>query len=360
MSKARPKLSISAAPEPDPGLKITDTMTLVIKDEGGQELRVKDSGILPVSNNFTPRQQTPGVPTQPESVLGSIRFEDLRIGEVLGQGSAGKVRVVQHRETGEKFALKCMTFTEEKDAMRAMLQNELRQVTALKHPNIVSSYEAFFREGKLYIVLEFMDCGTMTSILKRLGGGMPEDKLSYIAAQFLLGLAFLHGNKVIHRDIKPANVLANSAGEVKISDFGVAKTFAADNSQNLLQTASAMGSTPYMSPERIQSQPYSFSCDIWSCGITIAECAIGAYPFGHLKNKVFELCQAIATNQAHVQWELAGGRQFTPELVDFVNQCLRPQHERPTALQLLEHPFLGFGRHLAAADVGQWFLRPTY
>ncbi|KAK9496373.1 hypothetical protein O3M35_013324 [Rhynocoris fuscipes] len=63
---------------------------------------------------------------------------------------------------------------------------------------------------------------------------------------------------MVHRDIKPANVLANSKGEVKISDFGVAKTFSGED----LKTLSAQGSVPYMSPERIQQQPYSFSSDI--------------------------------------------------------------------------------------------------
>eukprot|EP01084_Bolivina_argentea_P220730 374030_1 len=101
----------------------------------------------------------------------------------------------------------------------------------------------------------------MNDVIRRCGGGLPEEMLAFVARELLLGLEHLHNCKVVHRDIKPANVLANSKGAVKIADFGVAKTFS--EQQQDMKTASAMGSTPYMSPERIQSLPYSFSCDIW-------------------------------------------------------------------------------------------------
>lgn len=340
----------------DSNMKITDTMTLVVKGDDGQELRVKESGIA---------QGTPPIGTTPlsavgkggttESLMNKVAFDDLKSLEILGAGSQGKVRKVQHKKTGDLFAVKSIAFGDDKEAVRAMVRGELKRVEALTHPNVVTSFEAFFREGKLYIVLEFMDCGTMTAVMKK-AGGFPENVLAYVARELLTGINHLHTSGVIHRDLKPPNVLLNSKGEVKISDFGVAKDF---SKEKAAETLAAVGSTPYMSPERIRALPYTFSCDIWSFGLTIAECAIGAYPFGDLKSKIFELCQTIASNQARVQWELAPNRQFSPELLDFVAQCLRPVEQRPSAQDLLGHPFLEKGRALAAADVGRWFADPT-
>jgi mitogen-activated protein kinase kinase 1 len=283
--------------------------------------------------------------------MNTLKFDDLRIGQEIGKGAQGKVRVVQHKVTGERYALKYLSFTGDIEQMRLALQSELRQVEALKHANIVSSYEAFFREGKLYIVLEYMNAGTMNDVIKRHPHSFTEDKLAYVARELLKGINHLHKSNIVHRDLKPANVLANSKGHVKISDFGVATTLSSDSQQTL----SAHGSVPYMSPERVKSLPYSFSCDVWSAGVTVAECALGQYPFASLKSKIFELCQALGNGSIRVSWELAR-TPCSQELVDFVNSCLLPVESRPTAEQLLEHPFIRKGDFVDPVEIGQWFV----
>lgn len=349
MPPKRPQpLELHVVPE-EKAVSITDTMTLVIKGEGGVEMRVKQTGIAQVPPAASPVDQP-----RPEAVLNKLKFEDLRIGGELGHGSQGKVRVVQHKETGEKYALKYLAFGGDSDDMRLALESELRQVAAVKHKNIVSSYEAFFRDGRVYIVLEYMDAGTMNDIIKRHPRDISEDMLAYISRELFSGLEFLHRLKMIHRDIKPANVLANTKGEVKISDFGVAKKFSGSD----LQTLSAQGSVPYMSPERIQSKPYSFDSDIWSAGLTIAECALGHYPFPGLKFRVFELCQAVANGTAKVCWT-ASERKFSDEFIDFIEQCLRPtEQQRPSAAELLQHPFIRKAANICPEEAGKW-LKPN-
>ncbi|KAK7198927.1 mitogen-activated protein kinase [Novymonas esmeraldas] len=328
----------------DRAVSITDTMTLVVKGEGGVEMRVKQTGLA----------QGPGsssVSDQPRSdaVMNKIKFEDLRIGAELGKGSQGKVRVAQHKITGEKYAMKYITFEGDSDDMRSALEAELRQVAVVKHHNIVSSYEAFFRDGRLYIVLEYMDCGTMSNLIDRHPEGFSEDMLAYIARELFKGLAFLHNLRMIHRDIKPANVLANTKGEIKISDFGVAKTFSGGD----LQTLSAQGSMPYMSPERIQSKPYSFNSDVWSAGLTIAECAFREYPFASLKPKMFELCQGIASGTAKVNWDERDAK-FSTEFREFIELCLRPEATRPSAAEMLNHLFIQKASHVNPLEAGRW------
>ena len=323
-------------------------MTLVVRGSNGEEIRVKEGGIAPQQPAQPPLQ----VPTMHEPLMNTLKFDDLKIGQEIGRGAQGKVRVVQHKITAEKYALKYLTFAGDIEQMRLALQSELRQVEALKHANIVSSYEAFFRDGKLFIVLEYMNAGTMNDVIKRHPSTFTEDKIAYVARELLKGINHLHKSNIVHRDLKPANVLANSKGEVKISDFGVATKLSSDSQQTL----SSQGSVPYMSPERVKSLPYSFSCDIWSAGLTVAECALGQYPFASLKSKMFELCQALGNNTVRVSWEI-GKRDFSPELKDFVNSCLLPVESRPTAEKLLEHAFLRKADSVDAKEIGEWFVR---
>lgn len=322
-------------------VSITDTLTLVIKGDGGVEMRVKESGI--------DQRQAPA-PAMVDPNSSKLKFEDLRIGQELGKGSQGKVRVVQHRVTNEKYALKYIAFESDSEDIRLPLESELRQVSAVKHKNIVSSYEAFFRDGRLYIVLEYMNAGTMKDIIQKYPKQFSEPTLAYIARELFQGLAYLHSLKMIHRDIKPANVLANSKGEVKISDFGVAKTFSGGD----LQTLSSQGSIAYMSPERIDAKPYSFNSDVWSAGLCLAECALGEYPFNNLKKTIFDLCQAISSGSAKIDWQ-GSGISCSNELVDFVESCLRPEGSRPSAAEMLNHPFLRKADGLSPESVGKWF-----
>ena len=331
-------------------LEISETMTLVLGD-GKDKYVVNDAGVERTPHPHSTRLSTPHSSAPVEAMLGQIKFDQLQLLEVLGQGSQGRVRKVLNKATGQVLAMKSIPFSSDIDPLRKALIHELERITAIKHQNVVSSYEAYFRDGKLYIVMEFMDCGTCADLIKR-HGPLNDEHVSYIARHVVTGMAHLHAHDVVHRDTKPANMLSNSAGDVKISDFGVA----GDGSKVLLQTN--VGSTPYMSPERIKSEPYTKTCDIWSTGLSIAEMALGAYPFGNVKSKFFELCQIIASGTARPLWsQLQPNRAFHPDLIDFVDRCLQPSSTRPTADQLLLHPFLDLGRNIPPETMGALFLR---
>ncbi|EPY37557.1 protein kinase [Angomonas deanei] len=128
MPPKRPQLEQLQIVPQDKAVSITDTMTLVVKGEGGVEMRVKQNGIAQNNQASSPKDSV-----RSDAVMNKIKFEDLRIGSELGKGSQGKVRVVQHRETNEKFALKYITFSGDSDDMRLALESELRQVAAVKH-----------------------------------------------------------------------------------------------------------------------------------------------------------------------------------------------------------------------------------
>lgn len=151
-----------------------------------------------------------------------------------------------------------------------------------KCQNIVAFYGAFFTEGNVKILLEYMNMDSLEKALKRIKSKklkppcIPENILSIMTRQILLGLYHLHKEKLIHRDIKPANILINSDGFVKLTDFGISRTL--ESYQNFSHTF--VGSRSYMSPERITGNNYSFPSDIWSVGLVIYELATGEEPYG--------------------------------------------------------------------------------
>eukprot|EP00898_Chlorokybus_atmophyticus_P002443 jgi/Chlat1/319/Chrsp1S03073 len=268
-----------------------------------------------------------------------VRLEDLRPICVLGSGSSGTVQKVQHKTTGTILALKVIQL-ETQEQVRKQIVQELKILHQSYCPYIVACYGAFYSEGAISIVLEFMDAGSLSDIVKA-HAGIPERFLAKIAQQVLYGLIYLHKElHIIHRDIKPANLLINHRGEVKISDFGVSGQMA----NSMAACASWVGTVTYMSPERISGKPYSYDSDLWSLGLTLVECAMGRFPYPPAGAKTAQPAMGF--------WDLLDyivekpppvlpADKFSPEMCSFVAMCLQkePQH-RPTATDLLEHPFL--------------------
>ena len=310
---------------------ITNTMTLQVempiytednitseRSATIEKIRVKDNGVLD-------RKET----------TKRVTFQSLRIGRIIGEGSQAKVRKALHVESGVIYALKQFTGSDCVDSMKKVFEMELRKVVSLPfHENLVNSIEAFFRNGHFMILMEYMKHGTLKSLYRK-KGFLLDEVLKVIAKHLLSGLSFLEKCGIVHRDIKPSNILLSENGVAKISDFGVSTYVTASILQN---TVSSVGSQLYMAPERLRGDPYSFPSDIWSLGLTIAECRLGTYPFAVGENiDAFTLCDEIAEGTAKVIWN----NKISHELIDFVNTCLTfNPHERPSASTLLSHPFV--------------------
>jgi len=248
-------------------------------------------------------------------------LEDLN--QILGTGSFGVVKKVRRAKTGDIFAVKIMTLDVTLDELLHKKLLELKTLhNSQDHPFIVGFYGAFYSESKLSFLLEYMDCGTLADIIKP--GPIPEKVIGKLAAQLLTGLQYLHRElHIIHRDIKPHNILVNSQGILKITDFGVSGELA--HTQAMAKTF--IGTVKYMSPNRIRGQPHSASSDIWSLGLTIAEAALGYYPYGHTEGLTFfQSLQQIANTPAP---ELPPDK-FSPEFCSFIKDCLQKEEEKKT------------------------------
>ncbi|KAI4159655.1 MAG: hypothetical protein LQ342_006422 [Letrouitia transgressa] len=208
-------------------------------------------------------------------------------------------------------------------------------------PFIIDFYGAFFQEGAVYICMEFMDGG---SVDKLYGDGVPEGVLRKIAISTTMGLKTLKDDhNIIHRDVKPTNILVNTAGQVKICDFGVSGNLVASIAKTNI------GCQSYMAPERIATGgvaqaganpgggTYSVQSDIWSLGLSIIECAMGQYPYPpETYNNIFSQLSAIVDGEPP---DLPN--DFSEPAKDFVQKCLNKTPKlRPTYAMLLRHAWL--------------------
>jgi mitogen-activated protein kinase kinase 3 len=258
----------------------------------------------------------------------SLVYEDLELGDMIGRGSSSVVLHGVHAPTGTILALKIINLHDK--SRREQLIREIMTLYDAQCPNLITFYGAFYREGSITIALEYMDGGSLANVLSQVGP-IPEKVLASMAFQILWGLAYLKHEKRVHRDVKPSNLLINSNGEVKVTDFGVS----AELQSSIAMCGTFVGTFKYMSPERIQNQPYSYASDIWSFGLVIMECATGLYPF-HEHTNCIEMAQTILDADVPLL-----PSNFSGTLVDFCSQCLhRDPDKRLPAEVLLGAPWL--------------------
>ncbi|KXS12629.1 Pkinase-domain-containing protein [Gonapodya prolifera JEL478] len=267
--------------------------------------------------------------------LTELREEDLNVVAELGSGNGGVVQKVWHKSTNTMMARK-LIHVESKAKIRKMIVRELRVLHDCHHPNIITFYGAFHRDNDISICMEYMDVGSLHALLQQ-AGPLPEEVIARISLSMLLGLVYLHHElRILHRDVKPSNVLVNSRGEVKLCDFGVAGMTVNSVAETFV------GTSNYMSPERIQGAPYSNRSDVWSLGIMAIELALGHHPYPSAASAggavpILELIQNIVNEPP----PSLPDSKYSPEFCDFVDRCLKKEaSQRSAPKELLRHPFV--------------------
>ncbi|NXX68043.1 M3K19 kinase, partial [Spizella passerina] len=265
-------------------------------------------------------------------------------GEVLGKGAYGTVYCGLTSQ-GQLIAVKQVVLdtsdrlTTEKEYQK--FHEEVDLLKTLKHVNIVTYLGTCLEDNVLSIFMEFVPGGSISSILNRFGP-LPEVVLCKYTKQILQGVAYLHDNCVVHRDIKGNNVMLMPTGVIKLIDFGCARRLAwASLSGTRGELLRSVHGTPYwMAPEVISDSGYGRKSDIWSVGCTVFEMATGKPPLASM-----DRVAAMFYIGAHRGLMPALPDRFSSAAVGFVHACLtRDQHERPSALQLLDHPFVKGGQ----------------
>jgi len=233
-------------------------------------------------------------------------------------------------DRGVKVAVKEMELNTA--AQREALAAEISVMQAVKHENIVEFFGAYKKAKMIWVVMELMDGGDLTSILNHYpDAAMNEHQVTRVSVETLNGLYYMHGKGFIHRDIKSDNILVNKRGEVKIADFGfTAKLTPERNRRN-----SVVGTPYWMPPELINGDPYDERVDVWSLGIMIMEMCEGEPPYLDLPPM-----KALAEISTRGVPPLKEPEKWSQELQDFLSRCLtRDMSARPPTSQLRSHPF---------------------
>ncbi|NWZ03199.1 PAK3 kinase, partial [Loxia curvirostra] len=210
--------------------------------------------------------------------------------------------------------------------------NELMVMKINKHQNIVNYLKSYLVDKQLWLVMEYMDGGTLSSVIDETY--MSERQIATVSRECLQGLDFLHSNHVIHRDLKSCNVLLRTDGSVKLADFDLLTQLTPEQSRQ----SSMAGTSGWMAPEVVTGQPYGPKVDIWAFGIMGIEMMEREVPYWNATPVLPELVIAIQGTPKLQQPNL-----FSPCLRDFLSCCLHTDEARRwSAKELLQHPFVTF------------------
>ncbi|XP_072778952.1 serine/threonine-protein kinase PAK 3-like [Taeniopygia guttata] len=141
-----------------------------------------------------------------------------------------------------------------------------------KNPNVVNYLGSYLVDNQFWLVMEFMDGGTLSDVISKTY--LSEDEIAAISRECLQGLDFLHWNHVIYRDVKSDNILLRTDGSVKLADFGLFAQLTPEQRRR----SSVAGTSGWMAPEVLTGQPYGPKVDIWSFGIVGIEMVEGEVP----------------------------------------------------------------------------------
>ncbi|MGD1211999.1 MAG: serine/threonine-protein kinase [Candidatus Acidiferrales bacterium] len=192
-----------------------------------------------------------------------------------GHGSMGNVYKARDRETGEIVALKLLKPEIASDqAMMERFKNELLFARKITHKNVCRVHEFNRIGGIAYTSMEFVEGESLRSVLDRFGG-LPPRKAVDLVLQICSGLKEAHAQGIVHRDLKPENVMIDAQGNVKIMDFGIARSMEAVTRL----TGSILGTPAYMAPEQVAGKPVDYRTDIYSLGLMMYEIFTGQQAF---------------------------------------------------------------------------------
>lgn len=205
------------------------------------------------------------------STIGSYRID-----AELGEGGMGVVYRGTDTMLDRVVALKALHPQLTRDESRLeRFRAEAKALARLHHPNIATLFNFFEQDGVYYMVMEYVDGETLEDLVRR-SGALPLRAALEIFNSGLQGFGHAHERGVIHRDIKPSNLMRTRDGEVKITDFGIARVAGGGK---LTQTGKLIGTLEYMSPEQVRGLEQDARSDIYSLGILLFELVTGRMPW---------------------------------------------------------------------------------
>ena len=242
------------------------------------------------------------------------RIGSYRIVDEIGSGGMAVVYKGIQESLGRTVAIKALKTSLCGDlGIVARFEREALSVASFQHENIITLYDYFKERGALFMVMEFVEGIDLYDLIDR-AGRLPHDIAAIMALQVARALDYAHFRGVIHRDVKPANVIISRHGEVKLTDFGIARTEHSD----LTETGVGLGTPAYMSPEQVIGDKLDHRSDIWSLGVLLYQMVTGQKPFTDTEQR-----SAMQRIRLEEPTPLADLEPMLPrDLADIVERCM--------------------------------------
>lgn len=295
---------------------------------------------------------------------------DYVLGETLGEGGFGRVKLGTHKDTGDKVALKFLVKKKDSkkpDSSTSELRSVKREIEALQkcsHPNVLKLHSVDWNarypkadgtlQDAVLIVLELAEGGSLFEFLF-FSGCFDERVARTYFHQLIDGLKHVHELGIVHRDLKPENILLNKDFKLKIADFGLAHSLVNPDEEKHIMTTD-VGTKAYKAPEILRGKPYDESVDIFAAGVILFIMMAGFPPFKVATRHDWWYDCLIRENRALFWKAHERNAYFSTDAKDLINKLLSPDPaKRITIAQIEEHEFFK-GHVLSDAELKEDFL----
>uniref|UniRef100_A0A0B7AI39 protein kinase C n=1 Tax=Arion vulgaris TaxID=1028688 RepID=A0A0B7AI39_9EUPU len=245
------------------------------------------AAIIP-SEKALPTAPPPSLPVlEPEFTGQKMRMDEFRPISVLGRGHFGKVLLTQYKKTGEYYAVKALKKGDiiARDEVESLMSEKriFEVINTIRHPFLVNLFACFQTSEHVCFVMEYACGGDLMMHIHN--DVFTEPRTVFYAGCVVLGLQYLHENKIVYRDLKLDNLLLDSEGYLKMADFGLCK----EGMGYQDRTSTFCGTPEFLAPEVLTETSYSRAVDWWGLGVLIYEMLVGESPFpGDDEEEVFD------------------------------------------------------------------------
>lgn len=300
----------------------------------------------------------------PDGETRRIVADSWYVGETLGKGGFGFVKMGYHKKNGKPFALKFIRKSDSEDPQAKqqaqLVATEINCLIRVQNPYVLKLFA--YRTSCIYPQQNGNKLNTIMLVLELARGGDLFDILYYTKKlelnlartyfyQLASGLDAIHSADICHRDLKPQNLLLNSKFELKITDFGLSKIFEDPSKKKVMKTFYA-GTQGYQAPEQILKRNFTPKCDVFSCGV-ILFILITGYPPCHNAHFSDPFYKYIAQVQYPKFWlKHRLNKTFDAETQDIMNRtlCYQPS-DRASVKEILEHPWTQSNKKLSSEQL---------
>ena len=270
------------------------------------------SALLPLSSLIPPTSSPLLLPSKEK---GHITLDNFSIIRSLGKGASGSVLLVKKNSNQKLFAMKIIKKRDiQAQGLESHIQLEKEVLQKNKSRFLVKLKYAFQTPSKIYLVMEYMSGGELTSLLRQYKT-FPEPLVVFYSAEILLALEALHSQNVVYRDLKPENILLEAGGHIKLVDFGFSQRI------EKKMTNTFAGTPEYMAPEVVLGVGHSKAADLWSLGVVVFEMLSGKPPFWSFDGNFGKIVKGIVENR--VDFPV----YFSENAVDLVGRLMK-SHEQ--------------------------------